>query len=71
MYGMLLMQRPAVRKLQLQLQTYNFVSLHHVVKLFVDPLVLLLSGGREDVGAIGVRAVTPSVLLLVEGLWVK
>lgn len=41
------------------------MSLHHVVKLFIDPLVLLLSGGSEGVGAISIWAVTPSVLLLV------
>lgn len=45
--------------------TYNFMALHHVVKLFIDPLVLLLSGWSEDVGAISVRAVKPPVLLLV------
>lgn len=41
------------------------MALHHVVKLLVDPLVLLLGGWSEDIGAISVRAVTASVLLLV------
>lgn len=48
--------------------TYNLMALHHVVKLLVDPLVLLLGGWSEDVGAIGVRAVAAPVLLLVQGL---
>lgn len=51
--------------------TYNFMTLHHVVKLFIYLLVFLLSIGGEDIGGISVRAVTASVLLLVQGLWVK
>lgn len=41
------------------------MGLHHVVELFVDPLVLLLGGWSEHVRAVGLGAVTPSVLLLV------
>lgn len=48
--------------------TYNFMTLHHVVKLFIDFLVLLLSVGGEDVGGVSIRAVAASVLLLVQGL---
>lgn len=48
--------------------TYNFMTLHHVVKLLIDFLVLLLSIGGEDVGGISIRAVAASVLLLVQGL---
>lgn len=44
---------------------YDLMGLHHVVELFVDPLVLLLGGGSEQVGAIGLGALAPSVLLLV------
>lgn len=47
------------------------MALHHVVKLFVYLLVFLLSVGGEDIGGISVGAVTASVLLLVQGLWVK
>lgn len=47
------------------------MSLHHVVKLLVNLLIFLLSTWGQDVGGISVWAVTSSVLLLVQGLWVK
>lgn len=47
------------------------MTLHHVVKLFINLLVFLLGVGGEDVGGITIRAVAASVLLLVQGLWVK
>lgn len=48
--------------------TYNFMTLHHIVKFFINLLVFLLSTGGEDVGGIRIWAVTASVLLLVQGL---
>jgi len=51
--------------------THNLMTLHHVVKLFIDLLVLLLSVGGEDVGGVSIRALTASVLLLVQGLRVR
>lgn len=47
------------------------MTLHHVVKFLINLLVFLLSIGGEDVGGLSVRAVAASVLLLVQGLWVK
>lgn len=44
------------------------MTLHHVVKLVINLLVFLLCTGGEDVGAVSIRAVTASVLLLVQGL---
>lgn len=44
---------------------------HHMVKLLINLLVFLLSTGGENVGGIGIWAVTASVLLLVECLWMK
>lgn len=47
------------------------MTLHHVVKLFINLLVFLLSIWGEDVGGVTIGAVAASVLLLVQGLWVK
>lgn len=47
------------------------MAFHHVVKFLINLLVLLLSIGGEDIGGICVGAVAASVLLLVQGLWVK
>lgn len=44
------------------------MTLHHVVKLFINLLVFLLSSGGEDVGGVSIGAVAASVLLLVQGL---
>lgn len=47
------------------------MTLHHVVELFINLLVFLLSVGGEDVGGVSIGAVTASVLLLVQGLQVR
>lgn len=44
------------------------MAFHHVVKLFINLLVFLLSVGGKDVGGISIWAVAASVLLLVKGL---
>lgn len=44
---------------------------HHAVKLLINLLVFLLSIGGEGVGGVRVGAVAASVLLLVQGLWMK
>lgn len=48
--------------------TYNFMSLHHVVKLFINLLVFFFSIRSEDIGCVSIRAVAASVFLLVKGL---
>lgn len=47
------------------------MAFHHVVKFLINLLVFLLSIGGEDIGGIRVGALAASVLLLVQGLWVK
>lgn len=47
---------------------YNFMSLHHVVKLFIYLLVFFFSIRSEDIGCLSIRAVAASVFLLVKGL---
>lgn len=47
------------------------MAFHHVVKFLINLLVFLLSIGGEDIGGICVGALAASVLLLVQGLWVK
>lgn len=47
------------------------MTLHHVVKFFINLLVFLLSCGGQNVGGINIRAIIASVLLLVQGLEVK
>lgn len=47
------------------------MAFHHVVKFLINLLVFLLSIGGEDIGRISVGALAASVLLFVQGLWVK
>lgn len=51
--------------------TYDFMAFHHVVKFLINLLVFLLSTWSENIGGICVRALAASVLLLVQGLYVK
>lgn len=48
--------------------TYNFMSLHHVVKLLINLLVFFFSIRSENIGCLSIRAVAASVFLLVKGL---
>lgn len=47
------------------------MAFHHVVKFLIDLLVFLLSTRSENVGGIGVRTLAASVLLLVQGLYMR
>lgn len=46
----------------------DFMIAHHIIKFLVNFFVLFLRVGCKDIRAVWVRAVAPSVLLLVQCL---
>uniref|UniRef100_A0A0E9W9W2 Uncharacterized protein n=1 Tax=Anguilla anguilla TaxID=7936 RepID=A0A0E9W9W2_ANGAN len=38
---------------------------HHIIKLLINFFIFLFCVGGEDIGGVGIRAITASVLLLV------
>lgn len=47
------------------------MAFHHVVKFLINLLVFLLSTWSENIRGIGIGALAASVLLLVQGLYMK